>query len=439
MQGGKIIRTTISLCPTCRARIPAADVEEAGEVFMEKACPVHGPFRNRIARDARRYRDFFRFYALLHRAFPYRRDRPESAAFTTTLACDLRCPICFVGDNARVRPPEMPLPDVARRLTALRGRGMTFMLTGGESTVREDLPEIVRLIRRSGNFPVLVTNGVRLEDPEYLRRLAAAGLSAIAPWFDSVSDDEPYHRIRGRPMVAERKRLLGNARALGLKLIVFFIPVKGVNAGELPGILGMARENPEIFKIIVMGYMHRGAKGFSEENEYATDELWELIARASGVFSSLDDLYLAVKINLASRAVRRAYNCYNAQSLLMPRSDRKEDGFETDRWGEILRRFEALLETDPGKAKRIFLAAFGKELLRRGFLLPLAERFLLRRPQIRDLFVPPRYYWLRFQNLYYHRNYDEEMVRGFCANPSFNPGLEKRVSFCEYYNLGLKT
>jgi len=439
MPNGTLIRNTISLCPVCRARIPAAAVEDGGRVFLEKACPEHGPFRPLIARDARRYRDFFRFYGLLHRSFPYRRDHPESAAFTTTLACDLKCPICFVGDESRVSPPTEPLSAIARKLDPVRGRGMTFMLTGGESAVRPDLPELVRLIRGSGNFPVLVTNGVRLEDRDYLRTLKESGLCAIAPWFDSASDDEVYRRLRGKPMLAGRGKMLENARDLGMKLIVFFIPVRGVNEGALPGILGMARDNPDIFKIIVMGYMHRGARGLSEENECTTDELWDAVAKASGVFSSLDDLYLAIKINLASRAVRHVYNCYNAQARLMPRSDKREDGFDNERWGEIMGRFESLLEPDPAKAKPIFLAAFGRELLRRGFLFPLAERYLLRRRKIRDLFVPAPYYWLRFQHLYYPRNYDEEMVRGFCANPSFNPGLEKRVSFCEYYNLGLKT
>lgn len=439
MQGGKIIRTTISLCPVCRERVPARAVEESGEVFLEKTCPEHGPFRSLIARHASYYADFFRLYGLLQSHFPYHREEIESAAFSTTLACNMKCAICFADDAERKTPPGESLAEIKRKLEPIRGRGINFKLTGGESTLRDDLPEIIRLVRDSGNYPVLVTNALRLDDREYLRTLQEAGLVAIAPWFDSSSDGEIYRKIRGQDLLVQRRKVMDHVRELGLKLIVFFVCLKGVNESELGGILGMARENPEIFKVIVMGYMHRGAKGFSEENEYTTDELWEVIARASGVFSSLDDLYLSVKINLASRAVREAYNCYNAQTLLMPRSDRKEDGFDTDRWGEIMRRFEALLETDPGKAKRIFLAAFGQELLRRGFLLPLAERFLLRRPQIRDLFVPPRYYWLRFQNLYYPRNYDEEMVRGFCANPSFNPGLEKRVSFCEYYNLGLKT
>ena len=71
--------------------------------------------------------------------------------------------------------------------------------------------------------------------------------------------------------------------------------------------------------------------------------------------------------------------------------------------------------------------------------MPLTRRFILRQDGLPEIFIPARFYWLAFQVLYYPTNYDEEMVRGFCPYPSFNPGLEKPVSFCEYYNLKLKT
>jgi len=439
MRSGRTIRTTTSLCPVCRGRIPAAAVEDGGEVFLEKTCPEHGAFRPLIARHADIYADFFRLYALLQQRFPYRRGEIESAAFSTTLACNLKCSICFADDAERKTPPGESLAEIKRKLEPIRGRGINFKLTGGESTLRPDLPEIIRLVRDSGNYPVLVTNAIRLDDREYLRKLKEAGLVAIAPWFDSSSDGEIYRRIRGQDLVEQRRKVMENVRELGLKMIVFFVCLKGINEGELPGILAMAKERPEIFKIIVMGYMHRGAKGFSEENEYTTDELWEAIARSSGVFSSLDDLYLAIKINLISRALRGVYHCYNSQFVLMPRSDRPADGFEPARWESVLRRFEELLPDRPARARMLFMKTLGLDLAGKGFLAPMAERFILRRKKLPDTFIPGGYYWLQFQYLYYPRNYDEEMVRGFCPYPSFNPGLEKLVSFCEYYNLKLKT
>ncbi|HOO78528.1 MAG TPA: radical SAM protein [bacterium] len=433
------IRKTVSLCPVCRRRLPADVVEADGSVYMEKDCPEHGHFRSRIGKYPRYYRELMELYRLLAEHFPYRRDRIESCAFTTTLRCNMSCPICFAADEGRVMPPEMPLAEIREKLKPLRGRGINFKLTGGESTVRDDLGEIVAMIRASGNFPVMVTNARRLDDLEYLQSLADRGLYAVAPWFDTTDSDGIYETMRGEPLLGQREKVLENVRRAGLKLIIFFVCARGVNDDQLPGILALTRSRPELFKINVMGYMHRGSRGFGRENEYLADELWDAVVASSAVFSSPDELFTALKINLISRAVRRIYHCFNSQTVLMPRSDRREDGFDLEKWDGIVRRFREMLPGDPGRARRFFLRRFAGDLFRMGFSRPLARRFIPGRKELADTFIPPGYYWLQFQCMYYPENYDEEMVREFCPYPSFNPGLEKRVSFCEYYNLGLKT
>jgi len=439
MDHNRIIRETVSLCPVCRRKLPADLVEEDGAVFMEKTCPEHGPFRVRIGKYPRHYRDLMGLYRLLQEHFPYRRDRIESCAFTTTLRCNMNCPICFAADKGRVMPPEMPLAEIREKLRPIWGRGISFKLTGGESTTRSDLGEIIRLIRLSGNFPIAVTNARRLEDLDYLQALANCGLYAVAPWFDATDSDDVYEKMRGEPLLEKREQVLENVRRTGLKLIVFFVCVRGVNDDQLPGILALTRRHPELFKINVMGYMHRGSRGFGRENEYLSDELWDAIVASSELFSSLDELIVALKVNLISRAVRRIYHCYNSQTVLMPRSGRREDGFNLEKWDGNIKRFQEMLPEDPDRARHFFLCRFAGDLFRMGFLGPLANRYVLGRKELADTFIPPGHYWLQFQTMYYPENYDEEMVRGFCSYPSFNPGLEKRISFCEYYNLSLKT
>ncbi len=420
-------------------QIPASAVEDDGHVYMEKACPEHGSFRPLIAKYAHYYKDFMAFYSLLSKHFPYKRDEVESCAFSTTLECNMKCPICFAGDKRRVTLPQPTLDEIREKLSVIQGKGINFKLTGGESTTREDLAEIIRLVRDSGNFPVMVTNAMKLDNFDYLKSLRDSGLYAIAPWFDTTTDGQIYERMRGADLLAQRRKVLENVQRLGMKLIIFFVCVKGFNEDQLPGMLKMTQEHPELFKIIVLGYMHRGSKGFSEENEYVTDELWEAVANASDMYSSLDELYVAIKLNLLSRAVRNIYHCYNSQSTLMPRSGRAEDGFDIAYWRRVLEQFEHRLSTSPGHAKAYFIKEFLAALLKKGFIKPLADRYIFRKNELADTFIPSNYYWLQFQNLYYPSNYDQEMVRGFCPYLSFNPGLDKKVSFCEYYNLGLHT
>ena len=433
------IRETISLCPICRKRIPAVVVEDSGSVYMEKECPVHGTFRPRIARYADYYKDLARLYALLRKYFPSRPAAVESCAFTATLDCNLKCPICFAGDEGRVMPPEMPLSEIEEKLVPIRGAGIMFKLHGGEPTLREDLPEIIRLVRRSGNYPVLVTNALKLDDFAYLASLKESGLYAIAPSFDARHDETVYEKMRGRPLARLRENLLKNARILGLKIMVFFVALRGVNDDQLPAILRMTREYPEIYKVIILAYMHRGCRGFSEENEYTADETWELVVNSTDTYSSVDELYIALKINIIARALRHKYQCFNSQTVLMPRSGSRKDTFDPDHWRSVIERFEELLNNNPGRARLYFLSKLGMDLLKKGFFKPLAERLVLRKKELADTFIPHSYYWLQFQTMYYPKNYDEEMVKEFCPFLSFNPGLEKRVSFCEYYNLELKT
>ena len=79
------------------------------------------------------------------------------------------------------------------------GDHIVIQLSGGEPTVREDLPEIIRLARSYGfGFVQINTNGLRLsEDPAYARQLREAGLSSVFLQFDGTRD-EIYRKLRGR-------------------------------------------------------------------------------------------------------------------------------------------------------------------------------------------------------------------------------------------------
>lgn len=94
-------------------------------------------------------------------------------------ACQAKCPFCY---NPALTPElvrwRLPLRRLARELLDGRRagcRGVTF--SGGEVTLIEDLPKLLRLARRAGYEPVgIITNGLRLAQPAYLDSLLEAGL-----------------------------------------------------------------------------------------------------------------------------------------------------------------------------------------------------------------------------------------------------------------------
>ena len=102
-------------------------------------------------------------------------DYPGKCACTVFLAgCNLRCPFCHnaslvVGHAPAAMTEEEFFAFLEKRKGLLDG----VCITGGEPTLREDLPELIGRIKAMGYLVKLDTNG---SNPSMLRRLIDAGL-----------------------------------------------------------------------------------------------------------------------------------------------------------------------------------------------------------------------------------------------------------------------
>ena len=115
---GRILYHTISVCPECLKRLPAVITEQDGQVYMEKTCPDHGPFRTLIWEDTGdAYLSWLSDGGMDPEALPRTREeaaerlqnygfeqpavvQPCSSALMTTNRCNMNCPICFTRDRA---------------------------------------------------------------------------------------------------------------------------------------------------------------------------------------------------------------------------------------------------------------------------------------------------------------------------------------------------
>jgi uncharacterized radical SAM superfamily Fe-S cluster-containing enzyme len=191
-----------------------------------------------------------------------------------TTRCDQHCPWCFASAGSSDGDPS--LEEIARwydRLVRLgEARPFNIQLSGGEPTVRDDLPEIVALGRAKGfTYLQLNTNGRRLgassspapapdagseadlADPArgensarassygggetgeaYARRLAEAGVSTVFLQFDGMSDTV-YGKLRGEPLLEMKLRAIENCAKAGLPVTLVPTIVKGVNIFESSG------------------------------------------------------------------------------------------------------------------------------------------------------------------------------------------------------------
>lgn len=270
---GMLLKKTKSLCPECLQVIDARVVEEDGKALIKKTCPKHGKFEDIYWSDASMYKRAERF-AHVGKGVQNPRTKenrgcpldcgicPNHKSHTVlgivdvTNRCNLRCPICFANAAAAGYIVEPTFDQVKAMLANLRGNkpvpAPAVQLSGGEPTVRDDLPEIVRAAKELGFPHVEVnTNGIRLaQDLDFVKRLVKAGLNTIYLQFDGVTP-EPYKTTRGQDIFHYKLEAIENCRKAGLKSIVLVVTlVKGVNDDQVGDIIRFAIKNKDVINCV---------------------------------------------------------------------------------------------------------------------------------------------------------------------------------------------
>jgi uncharacterized radical SAM superfamily Fe-S cluster-containing enzyme len=170
------------------------------------------------------------------------------------VGCNSRCSICRVANMASNR--RIDITDLREKLNFWKGQKKEVILScTGEPTIIENLTEVFDIIRASGNYPVIQTNGLKLADKEYLRILKKHGLRHLHFSFDGFNE-EIYERIRGgRHEYQLKLQALENLKDEGIKVTMRTTLIKGINDGELASIFKYAGENRFIIDIIIKPFI----------------------------------------------------------------------------------------------------------------------------------------------------------------------------------------
>lgn len=151
-------------------------------------------------------------------------------------ACNAKCPFCY-------NPPitdellrlDLSFEQAAESLYAAAKSGAKRLnLHGGEVTLRDDLPKIVALARKLGFAQItLVTNGVRLSEPAYVKALKARGVTHVRLSIHGAGA-AMHDAIVAIPGAFERVlRAVENIRECGLPLGLNFVLIRS-NHRSLP-------------------------------------------------------------------------------------------------------------------------------------------------------------------------------------------------------------
>jgi radical SAM protein with 4Fe4S-binding SPASM domain len=142
---------------------------------------------------------------------PYRMD------LAVTYRCNNDCAHCY---NARERNfPELTTDQWFKIMDQLWALGVPHIIfTGGEATLRNDLPALIQHAENNGQITGLNTNARRLSDEKYVQALVDAGLDHVQVTVESC--DENIHDEMMRSTGAFKQTIQGLKNALNSKLYV---------------------------------------------------------------------------------------------------------------------------------------------------------------------------------------------------------------------------
>lgn len=274
--GMRILNKTQSICPVCHRPVDAYYCENTSEdrVYFVKKCPQHGVFRTTAAENAADYTDWTDNPVI---------NIPPKKVMTTgatkdgecplhcgvcnnhlqtaccvlidvTERCNQHCPYCFAkAEEDADRSREPSLEEIGKKYDLLlelgEERPFNIQLSGGEPTVREDLPQIIKLAREKGfEYVQINTNGRKLALEEgYAETLKAAGASVIFMQFDGTND-EIYKKLRGEPLFEIKKKAIRNCEKAGLPVTLVPTVVEGVNTDNIGEMMDFLLENVNVVK-----------------------------------------------------------------------------------------------------------------------------------------------------------------------------------------------
>ncbi len=249
---------SLGFCSTCKDRVPAEYRVDEGQVHFRKSCPDCGDTESFISSDAA--------------SWQAKRDLWQGVPVSRSLNCTLNCDRCKTDHN-----PTMLFMDVTNRCNmdcpmcgfSLRGMGFDFNppleyfdkilhavsqmkprpvvnLFGGEPTVRDDMFEIIDMGRRYGIDTQITTNGLRLADEEYCKKLCEKGVG-LRLAFDGRGR-EIYERLRNNGPAYEKKmRALQNLKKYSRrKHSIIACAATGINDHCLTDLIQFCFENREI-------------------------------------------------------------------------------------------------------------------------------------------------------------------------------------------------
>jgi uncharacterized radical SAM superfamily Fe-S cluster-containing enzyme len=272
--GEEVLSLTMSVCPYCYKVLPATIVERSGRVYIKRICPEHGLIEEVYYGDVEFYKKVMTFqdegrgsrhiYTPIKTLCPFNcglcgMHKQHSALINlvVTNRCDLSCWYCFFYAEMSGYLYEPTIDQIRNMVRSVKKQGVTVavQLTGGEPLLREDLVEIVKLLRDEGVRHIqLNTNGIKFaemfiknpaEAVEFAKNLRTSGLNTVYLSFDGVTSRTNWKNHWEVPYIFEVFRRSGITSVVLVPTVI-----KGMNTDELGAIVKFAAKHVDIVRSV---------------------------------------------------------------------------------------------------------------------------------------------------------------------------------------------
>ena len=169
-----------------------------------------------------------------------------------TDVCNFKCNYCLPdGYQCDTDRDFLSLPEIKRIAKAFAELGTEkIRITGGEPSLRKDLPEIIRALKQTPGIKhvAITTNGYKL--PEHLPAWLDAGIDSINISIDSF-DPRQFHSITGHNKLEHILKGIDSAMLDGrAKLKVNTVLMREFNAFELDNFQQWVKDKPVSLRFI---------------------------------------------------------------------------------------------------------------------------------------------------------------------------------------------
>lgn len=172
--------------------------------------------------------------------------------------CNSKCRICWMNDWKFDEMNAEELKNILQKI----GKRKTVILLGREPTTHPDIFNFISIINESKNFPELYTNGLKLADIKFVKKLKESNVRKVIISFDGFTE-KIYKILRGDGnQLGMKLKALQNLKKYRIPTFLGFTLVDGLNNNQMKLILDFAIENNEFIK----GLYFYGATPYSKFN-----------------------------------------------------------------------------------------------------------------------------------------------------------------------------